>query len=122
VATDASFGLDGPALVALRSRSPRHSSIDTVNRRFTWLGGAVGALAVWRLLRRKPRPASVTAHDDPADALRARLEESRALVGERDMFEEGETPVDEADPEARRRSVHEQARARIDDLRGKDAV
>jgi hypothetical protein len=50
--------------------------------------------------------------------LRAKLDESRALVGERDAFEEGETPVDEADPEARRRSVHDQARARIDDLRG----
>jgi hypothetical protein len=50
--------------------------------------------------------------------LRAKLDESRALVGERDAFEEGETPVDEADPEARRRSVHEEARARIDDLRG----
>jgi len=50
--------------------------------------------------------------------LRAKLDESRALVGERDAFEEGEKPVDEADPEARRRSVHDQARARIDDLRG----
>ena len=77
----------------------------------------MGAFAVWRWFRRKSTPASA-AHDDPADALRARLEESRELVGERDAFEDGETPVDEADPEARRRSVHEQARARIDDLRG----
>jgi hypothetical protein len=78
----------------------------------------VGAFAVWRWLRRKPSPAPASARDDPADALRAKLEESRVLVGERDVFEEGETPVDEADPEARRRSVHEQARTRIDDLRG----
>ena len=55
---------------------------------------------------------------DPADSLRAKLEESRALVGERDAFEEGETPVDQADPAARRRSVHEQARARLDELKG----
>jgi hypothetical protein len=74
----------------------------------------VGGFAVWRWLRRKPRLAP---EPDPADALRARLEESRALVGERDTFEEGETPVDEADPEARRRSVHEEARARLDELR-----
>jgi hypothetical protein len=78
----------------------------------------VGAFAVWRWFRRKPTPAAAPAREDPAGALRARLEESRTLVGERDAFEEGETPVDEADPEARRRSVHEQARARIDDLRG----
>ena len=75
----------------------------------------MGALAVWRWLRRKPKPAP---EPDPADALRARLDESRALVGERDEFEDGETPVDEADPDARRRSVHDQARARLDELRG----
>jgi hypothetical protein len=91
-----------------------------VDRRFAWLGGGVGAFAVWRWLRRKPAPARAPAHDDPADALRAKLDESRALVGERDAFEEGETPLDEADPEARRRSVHEQARARLGELKGTD--
>jgi hypothetical protein len=80
----------------------------------------VGAFAVWRWLRRKPSPAPASTRDDPADSLRAKLEESRAIVGERDAFEEGETPVDEADPEARRRSVHEQARARIGELKGTD--
>jgi hypothetical protein len=88
-----------------------------VDRRFAWLGGAVGALVGWRLLRRKRRPAPAPA-PDPADTLRAKLDESRVLVDERDAFEEGETPVDEADPGARRRSVHEQARARLDELRG----
>ena len=75
----------------------------------------MGALTVWRWLRRKPEPAPTP---DPADVLRAKLEESRALVDERDAFEDGETPVDQADPEARRRSVHEQARARLDELKG----
>ena len=81
----------------------------------------MGAFAVGRWFRRRPKRAAPE-QDDPADALRARLEESRALVGERDDFEAGETPVDEADPDARRRSVHEQARARIDDLRGEPPV
>jgi hypothetical protein len=88
-----------------------------MDRRFAWLGGAVGALVGWRWLRRKhstpPEPVQ-----DPADTLRAKLDESRALVDERDAFEEGEMPVDQADPGARRRSVHEQARARLDELRG----
>ena len=85
-----------------------------MDRRFAWLGAAAGAVAVWRWRRRKP---SVEA--DPAESLRAKLEESRAVVDERERFEERETPVDEAaDPEARRRSVHDDARARIDELRG----
>jgi hypothetical protein len=75
----------------------------------------VGALTVWRWLRRKPAPAPAA---DPAEALRAKLEESRAVIDERDAFEERETPVDEADPDARRRSVHDEARARLDELRG----
>jgi hypothetical protein len=88
-----------------------------MDRRFAWLGGAVGAFGMWRWLRRKPKSAPASAQD-PADTLRAKLEESRALVDERDAFEEGETPVDQADPDARRRSVHDQARARLDELRG----
>jgi hypothetical protein len=80
-----------------------------VNRRFAWLGGAVGAFAVWRWFRRKrtadPAP-------DPADTLRAKLDESRAATAERDEPEQEA----ELDPDARRRSVHEQARARLDDL------
>ena len=77
----------------------------------------MGGFAVWRWLRRKPKPAP---EPDPAEALRAKLDESRALVGERDEFEDGETPVDEADPDARRRSVHEQARDRLEKLRNEE--
>ena len=77
----------------------------------------MGAFAVWRWLRRKPQAAPV-AEEDPAEALRAKLEESRAVADDRDEFESGETPVDEADPEAGGRSVHEKARARLDELRG----
>jgi hypothetical protein len=84
-----------------------------MDRRFAWLGAAAGALAVWRWRRRKPQVA-----EDPAESLRAKLEESRAVTDERERFEERETPVDEADPEARRRSVHADARTRMDELRG----
>jgi hypothetical protein len=75
----------------------------------------VGAFVVWRWLRRGRRqevPAG-----DPADELRAKLEESRALAGEREAFEERETPVDQADPESRRRDVHDDARARLAGLK-----
>jgi hypothetical protein len=86
-----------------------------MDRRFAWLGAAVGGLAVWRLRRRTRKP---HVDEDPAEALRAKLEESRAVVDERERFEEREMPVDEADPDERRRSVHEDARARIDELSG----
>ncbi len=75
----------------------------------------MGAFAVWRWLRRKPGPAP---EPDRAEELRAKLAESKAVVEERAAFEEGETPVDEADPDARRRSVHDAARARLDELSG----
>lgn len=79
-----------------------------MDRRFAWLGAAVGALAVWHWRRRKE-----IVEEDPADALRAKLEESRAAT------EDVSEPLTmDADPDARRKSVHEDARARIDELRG----
>jgi hypothetical protein len=91
---------------------------------------------VFRWLRRRRE-----SEPDPAAELRAKLEESRAVADERDDFESGETPVDEADPgatppppaaaeppeppdpadpDARRRAVHEQTRRRIDELSSRD--
>ena len=85
--------------------------------RFAAVGGALGGLAVWRLRRRKPAPAPELA-PDPAAELRAKLEESKPLLTERDSFEEAETPIDAApDPDSRRRDVHEAAKARIDELK-----
>ena len=85
--------------------------------RFAAVGGALGGLAVWRLLRRKSAPRPVPA-PDPAAELRAKLEESKPLVTERESFEEAETTVDAApDPESRRRDVHEAAMARIKELK-----
>jgi hypothetical protein len=56
--------------------------------------------------------------DTRADDLRRRIEESRLLLDERDEFEGAETPVDEADPEARRRDVHDRARQMVERMRG----
>jgi hypothetical protein len=94
-----------------------------MNRRFAFLGGLVGVFAIWRWFRRGPEGQRDTAAQtpDPADALRAKLEESRAVVDEREAFEEGETTVDAApDPESRRRAVHDEARARLEKLSGTD--
>jgi hypothetical protein len=83
--------------------------------RFAAVGGALGGLAVWRLVRRK-KPAPVA--PDPAAQLRAKLAESKPRTTERESFEEAETPVDAAaDPETRRRDVHDAAMKRISELK-----
>ena len=88
-----------------------------------WLVGglAVGAAYAWRRVRSpyaEPVPAlpPPSGPDPRAEELKRKLEESRSLVEERDAFEEGETPVDAADPDDRRRSVHERGRSAIDDM------
>jgi len=80
-----------------------------MDRRFAWLGAAVGALAVWKW-RRSSRPVEA---EDPAESLRAKLDESRAAAEPQPA-----AAADDGDPDARRRSVHEDARARIEELRG----
>ncbi len=95
--------------------------------RLAWaLGLAAGAaLAARAFVRRRPAGQIVsreTAVEDPrAEELRRRLAEARELVDEREAFEQGEVPVDAAehDPDARRRQVHEEGRAAVDEMRGR---
>jgi hypothetical protein len=93
-----------------------------VRARTAWLAGAAGAaIAVYRRMR---RPAPVPAAEDPrADELRRKLDESRVVVDEREEFESGETPVDQADPDApvddRRQAVHERGKAAAEQMRRK---
>jgi hypothetical protein len=93
-------------------------SIGLVRARTAWLGalGVAGA-AVVRALRRRPAPAPPVS-DPRADELRQKLDESRAVVDEREEFESAETPVDEAEVDDRRRSVHERGRAAAEQMRG----
>ena len=83
-------------------------------RRFLAL--ASGALGVGSVLQRLRRRSPLTG-GAPADELRAKLAESRAIADEREFAESGETTVDTApDPDARRREVHERARRDLDEL------
>jgi hypothetical protein len=103
------------------------------SNRIAWLGGAaLGAVALARALTRRPPPPPVQAPPRPPEAepsgpdpraeeLRARLADARELADERDEFEGAETPVDEAepvaDPEARRRAVHDSGRSAAERMR-----
>jgi hypothetical protein len=89
-----------------------------MKRLYAWLAGVAGGMAAYRAFRRRPE-APEPAGADPAEELKAKLAEARAAADDREEFEAGETPIDEAaDPDARRRAVHDQARAAIDEMRG----
>ncbi len=85
--------------------------------RAAWIAGALGAAGVaYRALRRRPRSAA----DPRADELRRKLDESKAAGDDRDEFESGETPVDQAEPslDEKRAAVHERGQAAAREMRG----
>lgn len=84
-----------------------------------WLAGALGIAGLWRLLRRrriKAPAAEVSPADDPADALRAKLAETR------EAEPEPEPTPEPASLEERRRAVHDAGRAAIDEMRSPDGA
>jgi hypothetical protein len=90
-------------------------SIGLVRARTAWIGAiGVAAAAAYRALRRR----SPAAEDPRAEDLRRKLDESRAVVDEREEFESAETPVDEVEVDDRRRAVHERGRAAAEQMRG----
>jgi hypothetical protein len=82
-----------------------------VRRLFTWVAGAAGGVAAYRAVtRRKPAAEPVVADADPVQELRAKLAEARSEP-------EPEPAPEPESPDARRRDVHEQARAALDEMR-----
>ena len=92
----------------------------------TWLAGGLGAAALVRqLLRRQPARPPAPAPADPAEELRAKLEQARDTADDRDEFDAAEgTPVDEVERprslEERRRRVHDKAQEALGEMRGAD--
>src|SRR4029453_7647286 len=94
------------------ARSGGQCSIAPMRSRVAWLlvGAGIAAALVARFLRRMPMSSApepvVPPGPDPdprPDELRRGFAEAREVVDEREVFEEAETPVDQADPDARRR-------------------
>jgi hypothetical protein len=89
------------------------------------LGGAFGLAALWRFLRRPPAPQPGPV--DPADELRARLEQAREATDVRDDFDAAEgQPVDEVEQprsiEERRQAIHEKAQQALGEMNRAERV
>jgi hypothetical protein len=86
-----------------------------MRRLLGWIAGAMGGVAAYRWLRRRPRVAAEHMPAEPdgrADELREKLAETREA-------EPGPEPEPEPEsPEDRRRRVHEEGRAALDDMKG----
>ena len=84
----------------------------------------MAAAALWRRIRRRPAGwVEIEPVDPRAEELRRRLDESRAVVDDREEFEGAETTVDAvedvaADPAERRRALHAEGRSAVDRMRG----
>jgi hypothetical protein len=80
-----------------------------VRRLYAWLAGAAGGLAAYRALKHhRHEPVALAEHapDPRAAELAARLAEAH----------EDDPEPEPLDPEARRRLVHEQGRAALDEM------
>jgi hypothetical protein len=103
-----------------------------VRRITAWIGGVAGGIAAYRLLRRRaqvaPEP-TPTESDDRAEELRAKLAESKLAEpraaepvveetpAEPVAGEEPERALEPESPEDRRRQVHEEGRAALDEMK-----
>jgi len=101
-----------------------------MRRLVAWIGGTVGGIAAYRLLRRRPQvapePSARPAQPPPdgrAAELRAKLSESRStepVVAEpptETAAEQPPEPEQAESPEERRRRVHEEGRAALDEMK-----
>ena len=95
-----------------------------MKRALAGLAGALGLIALWRMLRRQPEAPESPAVD-PADELRARLEQARETADDRDEFDaaEGQRLDEVGEPrslEERRRAIHEQAQETLGEMNRPD--
>ena len=91
-----------------------------MRRLFAWIGGTVGGIAAYRFVRRQEAalqtsPEPVAAETDArAEELRTKLAQAR----EPEPVTAEEQPAAEPEsPEDRRRLVHEEGRAALDEMR-----
>ena len=96
-----------------------------MRRGLAWLGGALGLAALSGGFAGGRAARSSAAISDPADELRARLEQARDTPDDRDEFDAAEgQPVTRSEPprsiEERRRAIHEQAQRALGEMQRLD--
>lgn len=94
-----------------------------MRRTLGWLAGALGAAGALKALRdrRRPAPKLLEPGPDPrAEALRRRLEEAKPAATDLPVAGPAAAEETEPDPEAKRRGVHDRARAAIEEMRRPD--
>ena len=89
------------------------------------LAGALGLVALWRWLKREPEAVEQPRPVDPAEELRARLEQAREAADDREDFDAAEgQPLDEVGGprslDERRRAIHEQAQETLGEMNRPD--
>ena len=91
-----------------------------MRRLLTWLAGVVGGLAAYHAVARRRRPAPDVAAeaDSRVEELREKLAQTRATEEEQPSPE----LLEPADSAERRRAVHEQGKAALDEMRGDSAA
>ena len=109
-----------------------------MRRLLGWIGGAVGGIAAYRWLRRPLPEGDIGLDPDArADELRAKLAESRTTeptaepvsdephaepVAEEQPAPEPEAQPEPESPDERRRRVHEEGRAALDEMKSDGAA
>jgi hypothetical protein len=94
-----------------------------MRRLIAWIGGTVGGIAGYRFVRRQEASLQASPEPEPsepdrrADELRAKLAESRAAEPEPVAEDEPIAEPEPESPEDRRRRVHEEGRAALDEMR-----
>ncbi len=103
-----------------------------MRRLVAWIGGTVGGITAYRLLRRRQQPSAESSQppepDTRAEELRAKLAETRAPEPAAAPPEEPEPATAEPDPpsdevaepespEERRSRIHAEGRATLDEMK-----
>jgi hypothetical protein len=93
-----------------------------MRRLFAWIGGTVGGILAYRFVRRQEAALQTSAEPAPsepdarAEELRAKLAESRAPEPVTVDEPAAEPEPEPESPEDRRRRVHEEGRAALDEM------
>ena len=96
-----------------------------MHRLTAWIGGVAGGVVAYRFWRRRPRAAAEPSPEPPTEQQDDRADELRAKLAETRAADEPSPAEPEEPPEAveeRRRLVHEEGRATLDEMKSDEST